>query len=135
PTTKAAGIKDNAVDKDIVYGCVDDLNMPNLEEIVYSDKDEGVGAEADMTNLDTNIPDVWTLVDLPYGKRAIGSKWVFKNKLDKRGIVIRNKARLVAQGHTQEEVIDYDEAFPPVARIEAIRQFLAYASLKDFIVY
>nr|GEV64460.1 hypothetical protein [Tanacetum cinerariifolium] len=66
-------------------------------------------------------------------KRAIGSKWVFRNKLDERGIVIRNKARLVAQGHTQEEGIDYDEVFAPVARIEAIRLFLAYASFKDFI--
>nr|GEZ93338.1 putative ribonuclease H-like domain-containing protein [Tanacetum cinerariifolium] len=59
----------------------------------------------------------------------------FQNKLDKRGIVIRNKARLVAQGHTQEEGIDYDEVFAPVARIEAIRLFLAYASFNDFVVY
>nr|GEV37434.1 retrovirus-related Pol polyprotein from transposon TNT 1-94 [Tanacetum cinerariifolium] len=79
--------------------------------------------------------DVWTLVDLPYGKRAIGSKWVFRNKLDERGIVIRNKVRLVAQGHTHEEGIDYDEVFALVAMIEAIRLFLAYASFKDFIVY
>ncbi|GJW37448.1 putative ribonuclease H-like domain-containing protein [Tanacetum coccineum] len=78
---------------------------------------------------------VWTLVDLPYGKRAIGTKWVYRNKKDKRGIVIRNKARLVAQGYTQEEGIDYDEVFAPVARIEAIRLFLAYASFKDFVVY
>nr|GEW77840.1 ribonuclease H-like domain-containing protein [Tanacetum cinerariifolium] len=68
-------------------------------------------------------------------KRAIGSKWVFRNKLDKRGIVIRNKARLVAQRHTQEEGIDYDEVFALVSRIEAIRLFQAYASFKDFIVY
>ncbi|GJX78725.1 putative ribonuclease H-like domain-containing protein [Tanacetum coccineum] len=57
------------------------------------------------------------------------------NKKDERGIVIRNKARLVAQGYTQEEGIDYDEVFAPVARIEAIRLFLAYASFKDFVVY
>ncbi|GKE05224.1 putative ribonuclease H-like domain-containing protein [Tanacetum coccineum] len=74
-----------------------------------------------------------TLVDLPYGKRAIGTKWVYRNKKDERGIVIRNKARLVA--YTQEEGIDYDEVFAPVARIEAIRLFLAYASFKDFGVY
>ncbi|GJR28214.1 putative ribonuclease H-like domain-containing protein [Tanacetum coccineum] len=78
---------------------------------------------------------VWTLVDLPHGKRAIGTKWVYRNKKDERGIVIRNKARLVAQGYTQEEGIDYDEVFAPVARIEAIRLFLAYASFKDFVVY
>nr|GEW34823.1 hypothetical protein [Tanacetum cinerariifolium] len=57
------------------------------------------------------------------------------NKKDERGIVIRNKARLVAQGHSQEEGIDYDEVFAPVARIEAIRLFLAYASFMGFIVY
>ncbi|GJR89380.1 putative ribonuclease H-like domain-containing protein [Tanacetum coccineum] len=61
--------------------------------------------------------------------------WVFRNKKDERGIVIRNKARLVAQGYTQEEGTDYDEVFAPVARIEAIRLFLAYASFKDFMVY
>ncbi|GJX37844.1 putative ribonuclease H-like domain-containing protein [Tanacetum coccineum] len=78
---------------------------------------------------------VWRLVDLPKGKHAIGTKWVYRNKKGKRGIVVRNKARLVAQGYTQEEGIDYDEVFAPVARIEAIRLFLAYASFMGFIVY
>ncbi|GJY20054.1 putative ribonuclease H-like domain-containing protein [Tanacetum coccineum] len=78
---------------------------------------------------------VCTLVNLPNGKRAIGTKWIFRNKKDERGIVVRNKARLVAQGSTQEERIDYDEVFAPVARIEAIRLFLAYASFMRFIVY
>nr|GEY90287.1 hypothetical protein [Tanacetum cinerariifolium] len=72
------------------------------------------------------------LVSLPYGKRAIGTKWVYKNKEDERGIVIRKKERLVAQGHTQEEEIDYEEVFAPVARIKAIRLFLAYASFMGF---
>nr|GEW00757.1 hypothetical protein [Tanacetum cinerariifolium] len=85
--------------------------------------------------LQFKLQKVWIPVDLPKGKKAIGSKWVFRNKKDKRGIVIRNKARLVAQGHTQEEGIDYDEVFAPVARIEAIRLFLAYASFMDFMVY
>nr|GFA00713.1 hypothetical protein [Tanacetum cinerariifolium] len=62
-------------------------------------------------------------------------KKVLKNKKDEKGIVVRNKARLVAQGHTQEEGIDYDEVFAPVARIEAIRLFLAYASFMGFTVY
>nr|GEW35304.1 ribonuclease H-like domain-containing protein [Tanacetum cinerariifolium] len=73
--------------------------------------------------------------DLPYGKRAIGTKWVYKNKKDERGIVIRNKSRLIAQGHTHEEGIDYEEVFAPVARSEAIRLFLAYASFMGFLVY
>ncbi|GJZ02492.1 putative ribonuclease H-like domain-containing protein [Tanacetum coccineum] len=85
--------------------------------------------------LQFKLQEVWTLVDLPNGKRAIGTKWVFRNKNDERGIVIKNKARLVAQGYTQEEGIEYDEIFLPVARIEAIRLFLAYASFKDFVVY
>ncbi|GKC31019.1 putative ribonuclease H-like domain-containing protein [Tanacetum coccineum] len=75
------------------------------------------------------------LINLPKGKRAIGTKWIFRNKKDERGIVIQNKARLVAQGYTQEEGIDYDEVFAPVARIEAIRLFLAYASFMGFMVY
>ncbi|GKE68694.1 putative ribonuclease H-like domain-containing protein, partial [Tanacetum coccineum] len=182
---------------------LDDPNIPELEDIVYSDDDEDVGVEADMKNLDAFMPvspipttrihkdhpveqiirdfnsapqtrrmtknleehglfssvqqrtnhkdfqnclfacflsqkepkKVWTLVKLPNGKRAIGTKWVFRNKKDERGIVIKNKARLVAQGYTQEERIDYDEVFAPVARIESIRLFLAYASFKDFVVY
>ncbi|GKE50986.1 ribonuclease H-like domain-containing protein, partial [Tanacetum coccineum] len=183
-----------------IYGCADDPNIPDLEEIGrFSD-----GAEADMTNLDTHIPvslipttkihkdhpveqiiadihsapqtrrmtksvtehavfkepkkvihalkdlswikamqelqqfklqKVWTLVDLPNDKMAIGTKWVFRNKKDERGIVIKNKARLVTQGYTQEEGINYDVVFSPVAKIEAIRLFLAYASYKDFVVY
>nr|GEV03380.1 ribonuclease H-like domain, reverse transcriptase, RNA-dependent DNA polymerase [Tanacetum cinerariifolium] len=78
---------------------------------------------------------VWTLVNLPKDKWAIDTIWVYKNKKDERRIVIKNKARLVAQGHTQEEGIDYDEVFALVARIKAIRLFLAYASFKDFVVY
>nr|GEY15551.1 putative ribonuclease H-like domain-containing protein [Tanacetum cinerariifolium] len=63
------------------------------------------------------------------------TKWVFRNKKDERGIIVRNKAQLVAQGNTQEEGIDYEEVFAPVARIEAIRLFLAYASFMGFMVY
>nr|GFA03646.1 hypothetical protein [Tanacetum cinerariifolium] len=97
----------------------DDPNMPELEYITYFDDEE----------------DVWVLVDLPHGKRAIGTKWVFRNKKDERCSVVRNKARLVAQGHTQEEGIKYKEVFSPVTRIEAIRLFLAYASFMGFMVY
>ncbi|GJX35237.1 putative ribonuclease H-like domain-containing protein [Tanacetum coccineum] len=79
--------------------------------------------------------EVWVLVDLPHGMKVIGTKWVYKNKRDERGVVVRNKARLVAQGYTQEEGIDYDEVFAPVARMEAIRLFLAFASFMGFIVY
>nr|GEV99349.1 hypothetical protein [Tanacetum cinerariifolium] len=146
-----------------------------LEDIIYSDDEDVVGAKADFNNLESSIPvspipttrihkdhpvskiigDLSSttqtrsmtravkyqgglsqmFVDLPYGKRAIGTKWVYKNKKDERGIVIRNKAKLVAQGHKQEEGINYEEVFAPVARIEAIRIFLAYASFMGFMVY
>nr|GEX04248.1 hypothetical protein [Tanacetum cinerariifolium] len=85
--------------------------------------------------LQFKIQNVWSLVDCPEGVRPIGTKWVLKNKKDERGILIRNKARLVAQGHTQEEGIDYKEVFAPVLRIKAIRLFLAYASFMGFTVY
>nr|GEX09838.1 retrovirus-related Pol polyprotein from transposon TNT 1-94 [Tanacetum cinerariifolium] len=97
------------------------LDMLEREDIACSDN-ENVGAEADFNNLETSIT-------------AIGTKCVYKNKKDERGIVVRNKARLVTQGHTQEEGIDYEEVFTPVARFEAIRLFLAYASFMGFMVY
>nr|GEY95131.1 putative ribonuclease H-like domain-containing protein [Tanacetum cinerariifolium] len=137
-------------------------DMLENKDIVYSDH-ENVGADANFNNLETSItvspiPTTRThnahpisqiigrassvqnaesldLGCLPHGKRVIGTKWVYKNKKDEKGIVVRNKARLVAQGHTQEEEIDYEEVFAPVARIEAIRLFLAYASFMGFMVY
>ncbi|GKC04033.1 retrovirus-related pol polyprotein from transposon TNT 1-94, partial [Tanacetum coccineum] len=78
---------------------------------------------------------VWTLVPLPYGKIAIGSKWVFRNKKDEHGTIIKNKARLVIHGYSQEEGIDYDETFAPMARMEAIRIFLAFVTYMNFKVY
>ncbi|GKD32474.1 retrovirus-related pol polyprotein from transposon TNT 1-94 [Tanacetum coccineum] len=71
--------------------------------------------------------DVWELVPQPRNMTIIGTKWVFRNKLDENDIVSRNKARLVAQGYNQQEGIDYDETYAPVARLESIRILLAYA--------
>ncbi|GKE54030.1 putative ribonuclease H-like domain-containing protein, partial [Tanacetum coccineum] len=85
--------------------------------------------------LQFKIQKVWILVNLPFGKREIWTKWVYRNKNDERGILVRNKARLVAQGYRQEEGIDYDEVFALVARIEAIGIFLAFASYMGFKVY
>ncbi|GJR26147.1 putative ribonuclease H-like domain-containing protein [Tanacetum coccineum] len=156
--------------------------MPELEDIVYSDDDEDVGAEADMNNLDAFMPVspipttrihkdhpvdqiIGDLNSTPQTRRMTKNLKehvclvqfskeqtikIFKiacllafyhkknpkrNKKDERGIVIKNKARLVPQGYTQEERIDYDEFFSPVARIEAIRLFFAYASFKDIMVH
>ncbi|GKD04883.1 putative ribonuclease H-like domain-containing protein [Tanacetum coccineum] len=113
---KEGGDSSNDHEKRIIIELLDDPNIPELEDIVYSNDDEDIGVEADINNLDTFMH-------------------VYRNKKDERGIVIKNKARLVAQGYTQEEGIDYDEVFAPVARIEAIRLFLAYDSFKDFVVY
>ena len=71
---------------------------------------------------------VWELVPRPNGVNVIGAKWIFKNKSNEHGIVIRNKSKLVAQGYTQVEGIDFDETFAPVARLESIRILLAIAS-------
>ncbi|KAK6148326.1 hypothetical protein DH2020_019238 [Rehmannia glutinosa] len=78
---------------------------------------------------------VWELVQRPTHQNVIGTKWVFRNKMNEEGFVVRNKARLVAKGYFQEEGIDFDETFAPVARLEAIRMFLAYAAHKNFTVY
>ncbi|GKA59223.1 putative ribonuclease H-like domain-containing protein [Tanacetum coccineum] len=201
-TVNIAGLEVNGVSSNTSSELPNDPNMHELEDIVYSDDYEDVGAEADMNNLNTFMPvspipttrihkdhpieqiigdlnlapqtrrmtknleeyeepkkvihalkdrswikamqeellqfklqEVWTLVELPNGKRPRGTKWVYRNKKDERGIVIKNKARLVAQGYTQEEGNDYDEVFVPVAKIKAIRLFLAYASFKDLVVY
>nr|GEZ03715.1 ribonuclease H-like domain-containing protein [Tanacetum cinerariifolium] len=144
PSIKFKDCSDNSSNKVNVAGTIvptvgqnssnstNPFSAPELEDITYSDDEDDVGAEADFNNLKTSITfkmqKVWVLVDLPHGKSEIGTQWVFRNKKDERGIVVRKKVRLVIQRHTQEERIDYKEVFAPVARIEAIRLFLAYAS-------
>ncbi|GKA76089.1 putative ribonuclease H-like domain-containing protein [Tanacetum coccineum] len=107
----------------------DDTPMPELE--IFNKPETRIFDEASYDKEGV----VWVLVDLPHGMKVIGTKWVYKNKRDERGVVVRNKARLVAQGYTQEEGIDYEEVFAPVERMEAIRLFLAFASFMGFIVY
>ncbi|GJW67838.1 putative ribonuclease H-like domain-containing protein [Tanacetum coccineum] len=157
-TVNAAVTEVNAVNPKTSIELLNDPNMPELEYIVYSDDDEYVGAEANMNNLDafTRVSPIPTtrihkdhpveqiigdLHSTPQTRRMTknleehGLFSSVQNKKDERGIVIKNKARLVAQGYTQEEGIDYDEVFAPVARIKAIRLFLAYALFKDFVMY
>ncbi|GJV89802.1 retrovirus-related pol polyprotein from transposon TNT 1-94 [Tanacetum coccineum] len=108
----------------------------------------GDETKVDMSNITTTYPVLSTpntrihkdhsldhVIGDVQSDRAIGTKWVYRNKKDERGIVFRNKARLVAQGYTQEDGIDYDEVFAPVANIKAIRLFLAHASFMNFVVY
>nr|GEY39937.1 retrovirus-related Pol polyprotein from transposon TNT 1-94 [Tanacetum cinerariifolium] len=116
-----------------------------LDISIFKDSNKDVfGAEADLNNLEStfqvsHIPITRIHKDHPLEQviRDLHSAPQTKrmNKLDEIRIVIRKKARLVAQGHTQEKGIGYDEVFAPVARIEAIRLFLDYASFKDFVVY
>ena len=83
------------------------------------------------------LNNVWELVKRPDPRKhnIIGTKWIYRNKQDENGLVVRNKARLVAQGYTQVEGIDFDETFAPVARLEAIRILLAYANHHDITLY
>ncbi|KAD4177966.1 hypothetical protein E3N88_26557 [Mikania micrantha] len=98
-------------------------------------KDNGWVEAMQLELLQFKKQQVWELVPLPQGKCAIGTKWVFRNKTDENGQIVKNKARLVVQGFSQEEGIDYDETFAPVARLEAIRLFLAYAALHKLKVF
>ncbi|GJX34278.1 putative ribonuclease H-like domain-containing protein [Tanacetum coccineum] len=100
------------------------LSQEEPKKVIHALKDPSWIEAMQEELLQFKLQEVWTLVELPNGKRAIGTKWVFRNKKDERGIVIRNKARLVAQGYTQEEGIDYDEVIALVVRIEAIRLFV-----------
>nr|GEX17061.1 hypothetical protein [Tanacetum cinerariifolium] len=79
--------------------------------------------------------DVWELVDRPLCKNIINMKWLWKNKRDEENTVIKNKSRLVAKGYAQKEGVDFEESFAPVARLEAVRLFIAYAAHKSFTVY
>nr|GEY82118.1 hypothetical protein [Tanacetum cinerariifolium] len=145
-TVNAASNEVNIVGRKSSIELPDDPFMPELEDIsIFEDSNEDVfGAEADLSNLESTfqvslIPITRIYKDHPLQQviRDLHSAPQTRrmNKLDERRIVIRNKARLVAQGHTQEEGIDYNEVFAPVVRIEGIRLFLAYASFKDFVVY
>lgn len=88
--------------------------------------------EEELTAIKEN--DTWELTELPIGRRAIGSKWVFKNKVDENGEIIRRKARLVAQGFSQKFGIDYDEVFAPVARSTTLRMLLSVAGERNYSV-
>nr|GFC29991.1 Gag-Pol polyprotein [Tanacetum cinerariifolium] len=79
--------------------------------------------------------DVWELVDRPLCTNVVNLKWLWKNKRDEENTVNRNKSRLVAKGYAQKEGVDFEESFAPVARLEAVRLFIAYAAYKSFTVY
>ncbi|KAI3784197.1 hypothetical protein L1987_43291 [Smallanthus sonchifolius] len=116
---------------------VDVLPVPEVEpknvEMALNDNNWIEAMQEELAQFDKLK--VWNLVDLPKGMYPIGTKWVFKCKKDDRGVVVRNKARLVVQGFNQQEGIDYNEVYAPVVRLEAIRLFLAFASYKGCKVF
>ena len=81
------------------------------------------------------IIEVWELIPRPSNQSVIGTRWVFRNKMDENDIIVRNKARLVVQGFNQEERIDYEETFALVVSLEAIGMLLTFACFKDFDLY
>jgi len=103
--------------------------------VVEASKDEGwiKAMNEELDKIQKNK--TWELVPRPKNKNVIGTKWVFRNKLNEDGKVIRNKARLVCKGYAQVEGIHFEETFAPVVRMEAIRIFLTLAVYKNFKVY
>ena len=106
---------------------------PTCVEEALEDPDWVNAMHEELNNFTRN--QVWTLEERPKGARVIGTKWVFRNKQDDQGQVVRNKARLVAKGFSQIEGLDFGETFAPVARLEAIRILLSYASHHDMKLY
>jgi hypothetical protein len=116
-----------------IYICSISLKEPkNIREVMA--ENPWIEAMQDEI-LQYQLHDSWELVERPLDIRVLDLKWLWKNKLDEEMTVIRNKARLVAKGYPQEEGIDFEESFAPVARLEAVQIFLAYAAHKNIIVY
>ncbi|GJV76897.1 retrovirus-related pol polyprotein from transposon TNT 1-94 [Tanacetum coccineum] len=125
-------LRSQAQDKSNFFCFISTIEPKNINEAL---KDENwvMAMQEELNQFKTN--DVWELVPNPMDMTIIGTKWVYRNKLDENGVVTRNKARLVAQGYNQQEGIDYDETYAPVARLESIRILLAYACALDFKLY
>ncbi|GJX34989.1 retrovirus-related pol polyprotein from transposon TNT 1-94 [Tanacetum coccineum] len=125
-------IEDETLEIDKIVNIKESRNHPLENNVNEALTDESwlISMQEELNQFIAN--DVWELVPQPKNMTIIGTKWVFRNKLDKNGIVSRNKARLVAQGYNQQESINYDETYAPVARLESIRILLAYACALDF---
>ena len=111
---------------------VSQIEPQNINDAL-NDEHWSIAMQEELNQFERN--EVWELVPRPKNQQIIGTKWVFRNKLDESGIIVRNKARLVAKGYNQEEGIDYEETYAPVARLEAIRMLLAFSSIMDFKLY
>ncbi|XP_073138565.1 uncharacterized protein [Henckelia pumila] len=119
--------------KELLHAAFISQEEPNKIEDALADSCWIEAMQEELNHFTRNA--VWDLVPRPTHQSVIGTRWVFRNKLNEEGTIVRNMTRLVAQGYRQEEGIDYDETYAPVARLEAIRIFLPYTSFKDFKVY
>ncbi|KAK2416401.1 putative mitochondrial protein [Trifolium repens] len=124
--------RSNFRDEESLFGLVS-LIKPKTTNEALSDDAWIVAMEEELNQFKRN--DVWDLVPKPKHKNIIGTKWVYINKLNEQGEVTRNKARLVAQGYSQQEGIDFTETYAPVARLEAIKLLLSYAVNNDITLY
>ncbi|GJT60779.1 retrovirus-related pol polyprotein from transposon TNT 1-94 [Tanacetum coccineum] len=126
---KSSSPTDNSLQKDTLPSThIQPTSEPTTLTNVHAE--ENNDNQAEFTN-----PFFWEVVDKPFGKNVIKLKWLWKNKNDEDQTVIHNKARLVAKGYAQEKGIDFEESFAPVACLEAIRVFVAYAAHKSFPIY
>ena len=116
-----------------MFSCFLSRIEPKPTQEALKDPDWVIAMQEELGQFERNK--VWKLVPHTNDLKVIGTKWVFRNKLNEHGDVVRNKARLVAKGFTQTEGLDFDESYVPVARLDAIRLFLAFAAHNDFIVY
>jgi hypothetical protein len=114
------------------FSFVSSIEPKKIDEVL-KDVDWVNAMHEELNNFTIN--QVWELVKRPKDHNVIGTKWVFQNKQDQDGIVVRNKARLVAQGYTQVEGLDFEETYAPVARLKAIRILLAYACAHNIKLY
>ena len=123
----------SATQNECLYSSFLSQEEPKKVEEALQDADWVLAMQEELNQFERNK--VCKLVPKPKNRTIIGTKWVYRNKMDEAGIVTRNKARLVAKGYSQQEGIDFDETFAPVARLEAIRIFLAYVVHANFKVY
>ena len=111
---------------------ISQIEHKNINDVVV-DKNWMIAMQEELNQFERS--EVWELVPKPSNQSIIGTRWVFRNKIFENYIIVRNKARLVAQGFNQEEVIDYEETFAPITRLEAIRMLFVFACFKDFVLY
>jgi hypothetical protein len=123
----------NEVANQVTYNCYLAQFEPKKMEEALQDDSWVIAMHDELHQFSCN--DVWTLVSRPSDQNIISTKWIFKNKSDEHGTIIRNKARLVAQGYIQIEGIDFDETFAPAARLESIRILLSISCHLSFKLY